>query len=171
MNRLLISLFLLSIGLPVQSKCLLGPEFINSAISFEKTLSSMKSYVVHSGNSNVPSFSGPVTSFPLTSNFTALRLEPEGLDENAFIFAIDLPNESFYVYYTNGVSEPYTNFIKGKISPENCFIKFKISNTEELLVKVHEEDELEFISQSRTDSSQVFTLSQQFVFSSKEYAN
>lgn len=102
MNRFLISLFFLSIGLPVQSKCLLGPEFIDSAISFDKTLSSMKSYVVHSGNSDVPAFSGPVTSFPLTNDFTALRLEPEGLSKNAFIFAIDLSNENFYVYYTNG---------------------------------------------------------------------
>jgi hypothetical protein len=171
LNRLLIFLFFLSVGLPVQSKCLLGPEFIDSAISFEKSLSSMKSYVVHSGNSNVPSFSGRVTSFPITSNFTALRLEPEDLDKNAFIFAIDLPNESFYVYYTNGVSEPSPNFIKGKVSPENCSINFEISNTEELLVKVHAEGELEIISQSRADSSQAFTLSQQFVFSSNEYAN
>ena len=170
MNRHLILLFL-CIGLPVQSKCHLGPEFIDSAISFEKSLSSMKSYVVHSGNSSVPSFSGPVTSFPLTSNFTALRLEPEGLDENAFIFAVDLPNESFYVYHTNGVLEPSPDFIKGKVSSENCSINFEISNTEKLLVKVHAESELEIISQSRADSSQAFTLSQQFVFSSDAYAN
>ena len=171
MNRLLISLFFLSIGLPVHSKCLLGPEFIDSAISFEKSLSSIMSYVVHSGNSSVPSFSGPVTSFQLTSNFTALRLEPEELDKNAFIFAIDLPNESFYVYYTNGVLEPFPNFIKGKVSSENCSINFEISNTEELWVKVHAEGDLEIISQSRADSSQAFTLSQQFVFSSNEHAN
>jgi hypothetical protein len=171
LNRLLISLFFLNIGLPVQSKCLLGPEFIDSANSFEKSLSSIKSYVVHSGFPNVPSFSGPVTSFPLTSFFTALRLEPEGLDKNAFIFAIDLPSESFYMYYTSGVSEPFPNFIKGKISPENCSINFEISNTEELFVKVHPNGELEIISQGRADSSQAFTLSQQFVFSSNDYAN
>ncbi|MBQ4831557.1 hypothetical protein J8L84_19960 [Alteromonas sp. MMG017] len=164
-------LVFLTVVLPVQSRCFLRSEFVNAAISFKKSLSSVKSYIVYSGSSDVTSYSGAVTSFPLTNYFTALRLEPENLEKSAFIFAVDLKNESFYAYYTNGVSKPFPNYTKGKVSLENCSINFDISDTEQLLVKVHEKGEIEIISQSRTNTSEAFSLSQQFIFSSNEYAN
>lgn len=161
-------------AIPAQSKCFLGSEFIDSAITFSKSFRAVKSFVVHSGHPDVPSFAGSVTSFPLTGNFTALRLEPltpYKSEKKAFIFAVDLPTKKFYAYYTNGVSEPYENLIKGRVDGESCSIYFGVSETEEFEVKVLGDGDIEIISRGRTDSDQTFTLNQRFVFSSAVHAS
>jgi len=174
LNNYFFFIFFSVIAIPVQSKCFLGPEFIDSAITFDNRLRAVKSFISYSDRPGVMEFSGAVTSFPLTGKFTALRLEPSSpfkSERQAFIFAVDLPTEQFYTYFTNGVSEPYKNLIKGRVDRENCSIYFKVSDTEELAIKIHGEDDMEIISRGRIDSDQEFTLNQRFVFSSNEHVN
>ncbi|HBY85114.1 MAG TPA: hypothetical protein DEO86_04495 [Colwellia sp.] len=174
LNKLVFFILFSFISLPSQSKCLLGPEFIDSAITFSKSLRSVKSFIVHSGHSDVPPFSGAATSFTLTGKFTALRLEPSApykSEKKAFIFAVDLPTEKFYSYYTNGVSAPHESLIEGKISDQNCSIFFEVSETEELEVKIQGEGNMEVISRVRSNSDKKFALNQRFEFSSKAHAN
>ncbi|MDN4501225.1 hypothetical protein QX776_02345 [Alteromonadaceae bacterium BrNp21-10] len=147
---------------------------MDSAITFIKSLIAVKSFVAYSGHSDVPPFAGPVTSFPLTDKFTALRLEPltpyKG-ERNAFIFAVDLTTEKFYMYHTNGVSEPYNSLVEGKVVDEKCSVFFEVSETEELEVKIQGEGDMEIISRGRSDSNKEFTLNQRVEFSSKVHAN
>ena len=174
MNKFTYFLFCLFFTLPAQSKCLLGPEFIDSAITFSKNLRAIKSFIIYSGHPNVPPFSGPATSFALTGKFTALRLEPTEpykSEKKAFIFAVDLPTEKFYTYYTNGVSAPHESLIEGEVNNRNCSIFFNVSDTEELEVKIQDGGNMEVISRMRSDSTKKFTLNQRFEFSSKAYAN
>ena len=174
MNKVLVFIFFSFIALPSQSQCIPGQEFIDSAISFSKSLRLVKSFVVYSGHPDVPPLSGDVTSFPLTGKFTALRLEPitpYKSEKKSFIFAVDLPTEKFYAYYTNGVSEPHKSLIEGKFTDENCSILFRVSKTEELKVKLKSEGNMEVISQVKSDSDKKFTLNQRFEFSSRAHAN
>jgi len=174
LNKLIFFILFSLISLPSQSKCLLGSEFVDSAITFTKSLRSVKSFIVHSGSVDVAPFSGAATSFNLTGKFTALRLEPSApykSENKAFIFAVDLPTEKFYSYYTNGVSAPHESLIEGKVSHKSCSIYFKVSETEELEVKIKGEGNMEVISRVRSNPAQNFALNQRFEFSSKAYAN
>jgi len=76
LNNYFFFIFFSVIAIPVQSKCFLGPEFIDSAITFDNSLRAVKSFISYSDRPGVMGFSGAVTSFPLTGKFTALRLEP-----------------------------------------------------------------------------------------------
>mgnify|MGYP006981761068 CR=1 FL=1 len=174
LNKVFVFILFSFFAFPSHSQCTIGTEFIDSAITFSKSLRSVKSFVVYSGHPDVPPFSGDVTSFPLTGKFTALRLEPISpykSEKKSFIFAIDLPTEKFYAYYTNGVSAPHMSLIEGEVMDESCSILFKVSETEELKVKIQGVGNMEIISQVRNDTGKGFTLNQRFEFSSKVYAN
>ena len=98
-------------------------------------------------------------------------ITPYKSEKKSFIFAVDLPTEKFYAYYTNGVSEPHKSLIEGKFTDENCSILFRVSKTEELKVKLKSEGNMEVISQVKSDSDKKFTLNQRFEFSSRAHAN
>ncbi|MUH72038.1 hypothetical protein GNP35_05820 [Psychrosphaera haliotis] len=161
LKYIFVPMFFFTVALPVKAKCLLEPKFIDAVLNLNKTMKAVKSFEVQS---EFP-YEGSVTKFPITYKFTALRLESKGREKQAFIFAFDLHNESFYVYYTDGISQPYPNLIEGKINLERCSIYFKASEYEVLEVYIRDENKMEIHSQSRDENTHKLSLKQKFVLS------
>lgn len=171
LNKVLISLLYLAGVFPAHSQCLLGSDFVDNVTTFYKSLKAVKSFTNQPANLGVPPYIGSVTTFKLTEKFMALRLEPKSTEKKAFIFGIDISEQSFYVYYTNGVTEPYPNMVKGKTDLERCSIYFSVSETEEFEIKIYGEGNLEIISVGRENINQEFRLIQRFNFSPNENLN
>lgn len=162
--RSLILFLVLINSIAVNANCLLAPNYVDAAINFQKTLNKLSSFSVHS---EYP-YHGTVESFNMTFKFTTIRLKAKRKETQAFVFARDLMEERFYIYYTDGISAPYPNIIEGKISPEKCSIHFPVSETEILDVFLKEGYAMEIHSLGRDNATEEFKLKQKFVFSSEE---
>jgi len=153
------------------AKCSIGNSFAEDAITFLKTVKSIKSYTFESAHEGAPIKMGKVIGFQMTYKFTALRLEPQTGEKSSFLFGVDLPSQNFYAYYTDGISEPYPRLLKGSINEKRCTLEFKASESELLEVELLEGNNMNVFSKHKNEQEKGYSIVHQFKLRSSEIVN
>ena len=155
----------------VYAKCSSGNAFAEDAITFLKTLKSIKSYTFESAHEGVPEVMGKVVSFQMTNKFIALSLEPQKGEKSSFLFGVDLPSQNFYAYYTDGISEPYPRLLKGSVNEERCSLEFIASESELLVIELLEGNNMNIFSKHQNEQENGYSIVHKIALRSTEIVN